>query len=90
MIDSDAYTTRPIIAGPRIAKIGCQGDLIFGLTMVYRNSKERSDALGYFWLDTTSGEITKGMELKAWKEALESKGVDEPRLVDPQNVGGQD
>ena len=81
--------TGPIIAGPRIKKIGCEGDLIFGLTTVYENSKQRSDTLGYFWLDTTTGKITKGMNLTAWKEALKANGVDEPRLVDPQDIGGQ-
>ena len=81
--------TGPIIAGPRIKKIGCEGDLIFGLTTVYDNSKQRSDTLGYFWLDTTTGQITKGMNLTAWKEALKANGVDEPRLVDPQDIGGQ-
>jgi hypothetical protein len=77
------------VAGPRLEKIGCEGNLIFGLTSLYDNSKERSDTLGYFWLDTTTGEITKGMELAAWREALKSKGISEPRLFAPESVGEQ-
>jgi len=77
------------VAGPRLEKLGCEGNLIFGLTSLYTDSKERSDTLGYFWLDTTTGEITKGMELAAWREALKSKGISEPRLFAPESVGEQ-
>ncbi|MCA9195024.1 MAG: protein kinase [Planctomycetales bacterium] len=78
----------PQVAGPRVEKIGCEGNLIFGLTSLYANSKEDSDTLGYFWLDTSTGEIVKGLQLSAWKEALKLKGVSEPRLVGPEEVGG--
>ncbi|MCA9057158.1 MAG: protein kinase [Planctomycetaceae bacterium] len=77
----------PIIAGPRIEKIGCHEQLIFGLTTLYANSEELSDTLGYFLLDTTTGEITKGMDLATWREVLKTQGVTEPRLVGPEMVG---
>lgn len=82
-LDSD---TGPIVAGPRIEKIGCEGSLIFGLIAMYVEP-ERSDKPGYFWLDTTTGEITKGLELAAWREALKTKGIREPRLFAPESVG---
>jgi hypothetical protein len=78
-----------LVAGPRIDKIGCEGDFIFGLITTYENAPERSDKPGYFWLDTASGETYKGLELPAWREALKSKGVSEPRLFAPEEVGEQ-
>jgi hypothetical protein len=73
-------------AGPRIEKIGCDGKYIFGL--VAAHPKLRSDeAPGYFWLDSETGEIAKGMDIAAWLAALKSKGIGEPRLFGPAEVG---
>lgn len=77
------------VAGPRIEKIGCDGNLIFGLIATYKRSRGTSDKPGYFWLESTTGETSKGMELAAWREALRSKGVSEPRLFSPESVGEQ-
>ncbi|MCA9135339.1 MAG: serine/threonine protein kinase [Planctomycetales bacterium] len=74
-------------AGPRIDKIGCEDKYIFGLIATYPHNPESSDTPGYFWIDSESGKITKGLELTAWREALEAKGVDEPRLFGPEDVG---
>jgi hypothetical protein len=74
-------------AGPRVEKIGCEGKYIFGLISTYQNKSKPSDTTGYFWVDSESGEITKGLELAAWRDALKSKGVNEPRLFGPEEVG---
>lgn len=74
-------------AGPRIDKIGCEDKYIFGLVATYQHNPESSDKTGYFWVNSETGEITKGLELAAWREALKSKGVNEPRLYGPEVVG---
>jgi serine/threonine protein kinase len=74
-------------AGPRIDKIGCDGKYIFGLIATYQSESTPSDKTGYFWLDSESGEIMKGLELAPWRQALKSKGVLEPRLFGPEEIG---
>ena len=76
-----------VVAGPRIDKIGCEANLIFGVIATYEHAPETSDKPGYFWLDATTGEASKGMALAAWRDALKSKGVGEPRLFAPESVG---
>jgi serine/threonine protein kinase len=75
------------VAGARVDKIGCSGSLIFGLITHREQVEKPEDTLGYFWLDSTTGEITKGMELGGWKDALKAKGVAEPMLLAPERVG---
>jgi hypothetical protein len=75
------------VAGARVDKIGCSGSLIFGLITPREQVEKPEDTLGYFWLDSTTGEITKGMELGGWKDALKAKGVAEPMLLAPERVG---
>jgi hypothetical protein len=90
---TEVYLATPaseVVAGPRLEQIGCSGDLIFGRLTLWHDSAERSDTSGYFWLDVQSGEMAKGLELPAWRAALEGKGVAAPRLVAPESVGGQD
>lgn len=75
------------VAGARVDKIGCSGELIFGLITQRERIEKPEDTLGYFWLDSATGEITKGMELGAWRDALKAKGVEEPVLLAPERVG---
>lgn len=74
------------VAGARIDKIGCSGNIIYGLITQRDDAEKAEDALGYFWLDTTTGEIIKGMELGAWQDALKAKGVEELSLSPPERV----
>jgi hypothetical protein len=76
-----------VVAGARVDKIGCSGNLIFGLITQRERIEKPEDTLGYFWLDSATGEITKGMELGAWRDALKAKGVEEPVLLAPERVG---
>jgi serine/threonine protein kinase len=75
------------VAGARVERIGCSGNLIFGLITQRDRIEKPEDTLGYFWLDSTTGEITKGMELGAWQETLKAKGVEEVLLLAPERVG---
>jgi serine/threonine protein kinase len=80
------------VAGARVDKIGCSGNLIFGLITKRDGSALNSvekpeDTPGYFWLDSTTGEITKGLELGAWQEALKANGVEDLLLLAPERVG---
>jgi hypothetical protein len=80
------------VAGARVDKIGFSENLIFGLITDRGSSALNSvekpvDTPGYFWLDSTTGEITKGLELGPWQDVLKAKGVDEPLLLAPERVG---
>lgn len=80
------------VAGARVDKIGCSGNLIFGLIIQRDNPAlisvdKPDDTPGYFWLDSTNGEITKGLELGAWQKTLKAKGVEELLLLAPECVG---
>ncbi|MFO0999654.1 MAG: serine/threonine-protein kinase [Planctomycetaceae bacterium] len=74
------------LIGPRVDAIGCDGDLIYGRIIKYEHVPENSDTPGYFWIDSKSGQTSKGLELSAWRDVLKSKGVTEPRLVAPEEV----
>lgn len=76
-----------VVAGARVEKIGCQGNVIYGLITQREGVKKPEDTLGYFWLDSTTGKIVKGMELGAWRDAIKAAGVEEPRLLPPEQVG---
>lgn len=75
------------VAGARVDKIGCSGNLVFGLITQRDRVEKPEDTPGYFCLDSTTGEITKGMELGAWQDTLKAKGVEEPLLLAPERVG---
>ena len=75
------------VAGARVEQIGCHGNVIYGLITQREEVEKPEDTLGYFWLDSTTGKIVKGMELRAWRDALKAAGVEEPRLLPPEQVG---
>ena len=75
------------VAGARVDKIGCSGNLIYGLITQRDRIDKPEDTPGYFWLDSTNGEITKGMKLGDWQETLKAKGVEEVLLLAPERVG---
>jgi hypothetical protein len=75
------------VAGARVEKIGCHGNVIYGLITQREGVKKPEDTLGYFWLDSTTGKIVKGMELGPWRDSLKAAGVEEPRLLPPEQVG---
>ncbi|MBM3967162.1 MAG: serine/threonine protein kinase [Planctomycetes bacterium] len=76
-----------VVAGPGIEKIGCSGNLIFGLIAEQNGVGKPDDTVGYFWLDSSTGEITKGMELGDWQKTLEAKGIGSVLLLKPEKVG---
>ncbi|MBL8856206.1 MAG: serine/threonine protein kinase [Planctomycetaceae bacterium] len=75
------------VAGARVDKIGCSGNLIYGLITQRDRIDKPEDTPGYFWLDSTTGEIMKGMKLGDWQETLKAKGVEEVLLLAPERVG---
>ena len=75
------------VAGARLEKIGCHEDIIFGLITQREGIAEPDDKLGYFWMDSATGEIIKGMELGPWSEKLRELGVNEPQMLNPEQVG---
>ncbi|MFO1041326.1 MAG: serine/threonine-protein kinase [Planctomycetaceae bacterium] len=74
------------VVGPRVDAIGCDGDIIFGRIIKYEHVPENSDKLGYFWLDSSTGKLSKGMELSAWRDALKAMGISTPRMLAPEQV----
>lgn len=75
------------VAGARLEKIGCHKDIIYGLTTQREGVDEPEDTLGFFWMNSATGEITKGMELEAWSKTLRAMGVDDPKMLNPEQVG---
>lgn len=75
------------VAGARLEKIGCHKDIIYGLITQREGIDEPEDSLGYFWMDSATGEITKGMELGPWSKTLREKGVNDPQMLNPEQVG---
>ena len=75
------------VAGARLEKIGCHEDIIYGLITQREGVDEPEDTLGYFWMDSATGEITKGMELGAWSKKLREMGVNDPQMLNPEQVG---
>ncbi|MBL8812393.1 MAG: serine/threonine protein kinase [Planctomycetaceae bacterium] len=76
-----------VVIGPRVETIGCSDNMIYGKIIEYVPG--HSDTPGYFWFDSTSGETSKGLELTKWRDDLKAKGIEEPRLVGPEEVGEQ-
>ncbi len=77
------------VAGARLEKIGCHDKIIYGLITQREGVEEPEDTLGYFWLDSATGEITKGMELGAWSKKLREMGVNDPQMLNPEQVGSK-
>ena len=75
------------VAGAKLEKIGCHEDIIYGLITQREGIDEPEDTLGYFWMDSATGEITKGMELGAWSKKLREMGVNDPQMFNPEQVG---
>ncbi len=75
------------VAGAKLEKIGCHENIIYGLITQREGVDEPEDTLGYFWLDSATGEITKGMELGPWSKTLREKGVSDPQMLNPEQVG---
>jgi serine/threonine protein kinase len=74
-------------AGARLEKIGCQGEIIYGLITQREGVDEPEDTLGYFWIDSATGEIAKGMQLGAWSKKLREMEVNDPQMLNPEQVG---
>lgn len=75
------------VAGAKLEKIGCHENIIYGLITQREGVDEPEDTLGYFWLDSATGEISKGMELEAWSSKLRELGVNDPQMFKPEQVG---
>lgn len=75
------------VAGAKLEKIGCHDNIIYGLITQRKGVEDPEDTLGYFWMDSASGKITKGMELGAWSKKLREMGVDNPQMLNPEQVG---
>lgn len=70
--------------GPAVSSFETDGDLVFGtITGLPRREPDDLDTLGYFILDTKSGEVQKGLTKEQWLEELGKRGIsDEPKLID--------
>ena len=77
------------VAGAKLEKIGCHKDIIDGLITQREAIDEPEDTVGYFWMDSATGEITKGMELGPWSKTLREKGVSDPQMLNPEQVGSR-
>lgn len=75
------------VAGAKLEKIGCHENIIYGLITQREGVDEPEDTLGYFWLDSATGEITKGLGLEAWSNKLREMGVNDPQMLNPEQVG---
>jgi type II secretion system protein G len=76
-----------IIAGARVAGMGVQGNLIFGEVTKYGDNDTAAASLGYFWVDSNTGEIQRGLDLESWRARLKEQGVEEPELSPPESFG---
>ena len=77
------------VAGAKLEKIGCHKDIIYGLITQREGIDEPEDTLGYFWMDSATGEITKGMELGAWSKNAPRDGSQRSANVQPGASGPQ-
>jgi len=77
-----------ILVGPKLAKIGNSGTLIFGEVQL-PNKPERkfqtgSRTPGFFILDSTTGAIERGLSREDWLKKLQKAGLQgDPELVYP-------
>ncbi|MFN3193676.1 MAG: serine/threonine-protein kinase [Aureliella sp.] len=77
------------VAGAKLEQIGCHENIIYGLITQREGIDEPEDTLGYFWLDSATGEITKGMKLSVWAKQLRELGVNDPQMLNPEQVGSK-
>jgi hypothetical protein len=82
-----------ILVGPKLAKIGNSGTLIFGEV---QPPKKPNPSLagrrtpGFFILDSTTGAIERGLSREEWLKKLQKAGLqDEPELVYPERKGSR-
>jgi hypothetical protein len=79
------------LVGPKLAKIGNSGTLIFGEVQPPKKpypSLAGSRTPGFFILDTTTGTIEMGLSRGEWLKKLQNAGLQgEPELVDPERKG---
>jgi len=81
-----------ILVGPKLAKIGNSGTLIFGEVQRPRKPNRTfqtgSRTPGFFILDSTTGAIERGLSREEWLQKLQKAGLQgEPELVDPERKG---
>jgi len=80
-----------ILVGPKLAKIGNSGTLIFGEVQPPKKpnpSLAGSGTPGFFILDSTTGTIERGLSREEWSKKLQKAGVQgEPELVYPERKG---
>jgi len=80
-----------ILVGPKLAKIGNSGTLIFGEVQPPKKpnpSLAGSATPGFFILDSTAGTIERGLSREEWSKKLQKAGLQgEPELVYPERKG---
>jgi len=80
-----------ILVGPKLARIGNSGTLIFGEVQPPRKpnpSLAGSGTPGFFILDSTTGTIERGLSREEWSKKLQKAGLQgEPELVYPERKG---
>ena len=80
-----------ILVGPKLAKIGNAGTLIFGEVQSPGTPKPTPPASatpGFFILDSTTGTIQRGLAREDWLKKLQKAGLQgEPDLVYPEQKG---
>jgi hypothetical protein len=80
-----------ILVGPKLARIGNLGTLIFGEVQPPKKpnpSLAGSRTPGFFILDSTTGTIERGLSRADWLNKLHKAGLQgEPELVYPERKG---
>ena len=82
-----------ILVGPKLAKIGNSGTLIFGEVQPPKKpnpSLDGSRTPGFFILDSATGTIERGLSREDWLKKLQKAGLQgEPELVSPERKGAR-
>jgi hypothetical protein len=69
------------VVGPHIAEFGHSGNYIFGRIEPRQNSPPHPDhAPGFFVINSTTDEITTGLDHEKWLTELAAVGIDSPQL----------
>ena len=80
-----------ILVGPKLAKIGSSGTLIFGEVQPPKKptpSLAGSRTPGFFILDSSTGTIEMGLSREDWLKKLQKAGLQgDPELVYPERKG---
>ena len=80
-----------ILVGPKLAKIGSSGTLIFGEVQAPKKpnpSLDGSRTPGFFILDSTTGALERGLSREEWSKNLQKAGLQgESELVYPERKG---